>query len=373
MESITVTIGDESVPDGSLDEVILANALERVTGTTVTEAMSYYFRKLAPGGRFAATVPDLEFVAREYLAGHPVDVQGLMFGADGGNTSAFDREVLQEAMALAGLERISDDRPTPGYVSLQGFKPVTTDRRCVNTVAVLSAPRFGPVMHFRCANEAMANAAVPYHIWQGAFWHQILSEAIEKLLEGSPEYIITLDYDTVFTRADVVELYRLMRAYPEADCIAPVQSNRGKDAALFAIRGSDGKAKTETFAADFNRNLTRVHSAHFGLTIFRASKLAALPRPWMVPLPAGDGRWNGGDPANGIHGKTDADIQFWQNWQKNGNTLYLANRVVVGHIVEKIAWPGKDFRPVYQDLSDFAENGMPGAVERDGGRLAGAA
>lgn len=365
-----IELGDESVTDGSLDEVILTNALERVTGMTVADAMSYYTRKLAPGGKFTATVPDMEFAAAHYLNGEPIDIRSLIFGDDGANNQPFDRETLMEIMANAGLERIGDSPSSTGYVSLQGFKPVTSDMRCVNTVGVLSAPRFGPVMHFRCVNEGMVMAGVPYHIWQGAFWHQILSEAMEKLLEEKPEFIITCDYDTIFRRADVVELYRLMRAYPDADCIAPVQSNRGKDSALFGMIGKDGKAKTQAFAADFNRNLTRVHSAHFGLTIFRASKLAALPRPWMVPLPAGDGRWNDGDPSKGVHGKTDADIKFWQNWLDAGHTLYLANRVVVGHLIEKIAWPGHDFKPVYQDVSDFTENGIPASAHRDGPRLA---
>lgn len=359
-----VKIGDESIADGSIDEIELVGVLERLPHKEVSNAIVYCRRKLQPGGGITATVPDFEWAAKRYIEGQPIDVQSLVMGGDGGNGAIFDREALKESLVLAGFERIGEARAPEGHFAMRGFKPTSDEPICRNCVAVLSTARYGPMLHARCAFQAFYAARVPYQIWQGAFWHQVMSEGLESVIAEGAEFIYTSDYDSIFSRQDVLELYRLMKAYPEADCIASVQINRGRDAALFSIADKDGKPKSRVHAADFNRNLTRISTAHFGLTIFRASKLAALPRPWMSPMPAGNGRWNEGDQASGIHGKTDADIDFWHNWNKAGLSVHLANKVVIGHAMDVLGWPGRDFKTVYQTVSDYIENGIPAEVLR---------
>lgn len=346
--------------DGTLDHIEAVGFLETIPHKQVSETMVALARKLAPGGDLTATVPDFEWASSRYAAGEPIDVQSLVMGEDGQHCAIFDREALHESMALAGFERIVLADAPSGYFSLRGFKPhldAEVPQRCA---AILSGPRYGPLLHFQCAMRAFGGF-VPYDIHRGAFWHQILSNGMEQVIaDYAPEFIFTTDFDTAFSRQDVFELYRLMRVYPDADCIAPIQANRGKDAALFTIADENGVRKSRVFAADFARNLTRVYTAHFGLTIFRVSSLLKLPRPWMNGLPAGDGRWNEGDPARGIHGKTDPDIVFWQNWHKAGLSLYLANHVQIGHLVEAVKWVGPTHdRTFYQDLSDYNDHGMP--------------
>ena len=88
----------------------------------------------------------------------------------------------------------------------------------------------------------------------------------------------------------------------------------------------------------------------------RADALRKLPRPWMTATPNKDGRW--------AEGKVQADITFWRQWQEAGNGIYLANRVVVGHMEEMIAWPTKELGVMYQQATDWMDNGTPSEIVR---------
>lgn len=356
--------GRLSVDEASLDSLRVTGTLEYVPSADVPNLLRHWYDKLAPGGRIEIAVPDAAWIAKNYLAGQPIPTEDLLLGGESPKRSMYDEETLIELLADARFERIGAWVKRDGFVAVRAFKPMSSEVRCVNTVGVLSAPRYGPMLHARCALAAFGSAGVQYQVQMGAFWHQCLSEGIETMLGHGFEFIITADYDTIFSKQDVVELYRLMKAYENADCIIPVQMKRHEPSPLVGILDAQGKPRDRVGAHEFNRNLTRVHSGHFGLTIFRASAFKKLPRPWMTPKPAADGRWNEGDDNKGIHGKTDADIDFWQNWHKAGLTLFLANRVVVGHHVEVVMWPGKDLQPVYQTVQDYIEQGIPAEVVR---------
>lgn len=76
----------------------------------------------------------------------------------------------------------------------------------------------------------------------------------------------------------------------------------------------------------------------------------------MVPRPDSDGRWS--------DNKVDADIDFWFRWRDAGKTLYLANKVVVGHLEEVVSWPSRDFTPIHQSWNEYVEHGKPLEVAR---------
>ena len=341
--------------DGSIDLIKAHRAVERIPRADILPTLKSWVAKLAPGGRLVIECYDFEWLAKEYLAGKPINVQAAVMCDDGGSQAIMDRELLVELMANAGVERIAEHEKKDGWLALTGYKPSAPTARLDRTIGVLSCPRHGPIFHFRNANTAMFG--IPYEIHQGAYWHQIISEAIESVIAKGPEFVLTLDFDTAMHRADVLELHRLMDAYPEADAIVPLQSRRGGGLPMFGLVGPDGKPKNQAFLEDFDRNMVRIASGHFGLTLFRAEKFAKMPKPWMLGIPDGNGRWTtGGD---GVSGKTDPDIQFWQQWTACGNTVYLAPRVVIGHIEEKVAVPGRDFKPVYLDTSEYFERGIP--------------
>jgi hypothetical protein len=356
-----------NVEDGSCGEIRASHVLEHFSHHEVMDILRHWVSKLAPGGLLKIAVPDMEKIARAYLEGEAINVQGYIYGGQVDERDfhkcGFDAEVLLEMLLDAGLERVHDWSSSgdcaalPISLNLAGYRPISKLRVCKNTTAVLSAPRFGPVLHFRCAASAFGKASVPYQILSGAYWHQVLSEVIEtQLLNDQTKYIITCDYDTVFSYVDVLELYRLMEALPDADAIFPMQSKRCSDFALFGIKDKGGKPVTSLPVYQLSRNVLPVASGHFGLTIFRADRLRELERPWMNSYPNEDGRWG--------EGKQDADIHFWKNWLDKGNTLYLAPRIVVGHMQEMIAWPGQDLKPIYQTTVDYDNGGMPEGARR---------
>jgi predicted SAM-dependent methyltransferase len=354
--------------DESVDEIRASHVLEHFSHTITGKVVKHWVDKLKPGGCLKIAVPDFEIIAKRYLAGEPVNVQGYTMGGhlddDDKHGAIFDKECLTEVMVDAGLERIgrweSDQGDCSGIsasLNLIGYKPAADIHEIGYVRACISSARFGPALHHRSAWQAFGLLKIPYDVSVGAFWHQIISESIERqLTDPNCQFVLTLDYDTLFTAEDVVELYRLMRAYPEADAICPLQSKRSSRDALFNICDENGKLKNTAYVSDFWNNLTRVTTGHFGLTMFRAETLRNHPRPWMVPRPDSDGRWS--------DNKVDADIDFWFRWRDAGRTLYLANKVVVGHLEEVVSWPGPDFSPIHQSWGEYCETGRPAEVNR---------
>jgi hypothetical protein len=360
-ESIDRIYGKEAypldVPDCSVEEIIASHILEHFPHGVAQEVLAHWVSKLQYGGCIKISVPDFSYIAQQYLNNKPINIQALVMGSQSDENdfhgTIFDEDCLRDAMISAGLERIGRWKPElnncagePYSLNLLGYRPHPNVDNPTGVVAVLASARFGPALHHRCAYESFMPLGIPYHTFSGCFWHQHLSEALEDLIANDViHYVIVCDFDTVFCKQDVVELYRLIRAYPEAHCIAATQIKRGSTVPLITT-------SREVTALDFMGNLTAVDTAHFGLTIFDADRLRALPRPWMQPKPGSDGRWH--------KDKVDADIDFWHNWKRAGNNLYVANKVIAGHMEELITWPGG----IHQTLNDYAVNGIPAEVPR---------
>lgn len=191
--------------------------------------------------------------------------------------------------------------------------------------------------------------------YTGAYWDQCLERGIEEAIEQeSPDLILTVDYDTVFTRRDVATLIQLMMVHPEVDALAPIQAARGRDTSLFTVHGEQVGDVVHVPSSEFAGNLKRAATAHFGMTMMRAECFGKLPRPWFQHVPAPDGTWG--------EGRRDADIAFWDKWETAGNSLYIANRVPVGHLEMMIRWPGQDLRAIHQDYGDWRKTGTPKGV-----------
>lgn len=358
---------DSVVDDGNVDEIYASHILEHFGHGECSSVLNHWVKKLRPGGRIRIAVPNFEWIADHYLKGEPINVQGYVTGGQVDtndiHASIYDRETLAEIMVNAGLERIGefaseykDSSSLEVSLNLQGFKPISDLTKLENVFAVLSAPRFGPVLHFKSAIEAFAPLGIPFKIGQSAYWHQILCELMEEAIEAGAEFIITCDYDSVFSTQDVLELYRLARAYSDADAICAIQMRRGTQFPMFGMVDNNGKPIGTIYKAAMERNLTKINTGHFGLTIIRVSALNEIPKPWMLPIPNDDGRWD--------EGKIDADVSFWAKWRVAKRKLCMANHVVIGHLEETIKWPGKDLRPIFQTPVDFLNNGIPAEVRR---------
>lgn len=358
---------------GSVDEIRASHILEHFSHHEAAAVLAEWVRVLKPGGKLYVAVPDFERISRAYLDGQKLPVQSYIMGGHVDehdyHRCLWDRELLTEAMKYVGLTDIkawqgnNDDCSTlPISLNLVGTKPATQPRAIGQDVAaVMSMPRLTFTDNMFCAFEALVPLGIRLTRSSGVFWNQCLTEMLEGAIADGYKYALTIDYDTVFTSGDVRELYRLAEEHPEADAICAMQQKRSSEHVLFTIENPDGTAVTELDYSALEPDLLRVQTAHMGLTLFRCASFAKVERPWLQSEPDPDGRWTKPVLVDGRMqgGKKDADIAFWARWAKAGNTLYQANRVVVGHLQLVVTWPGPDLSPVHQLAYDYTMNGKP--------------
>jgi hypothetical protein len=195
----------------------------------------------------------------------------------------------------------------------------------MNIMAALSTPRLGFDDNFMCAFQHFPSRGIRILKLKGAYWEQCMERAIEKVLASGADAVLTCDYDTVFTGRRHRRADRAAEWHPEADAIAPLQVSRNGEPMLSL---EDGPVTPAALAGQ----LTRIRTAHFGLTLIRASAFAKMGKPWFWSQPDAKGGWG--------NGRRDADLGFWDKFAEAGCQLYSANRVAVGHLELMVLWPG---------------------------------
>jgi SAM-dependent methyltransferase len=347
-------------PDESVDEIVASHVLEHFPHGQISAVVKEWVRALKKGGRIRIAVPDFRLIAEGYLQGHAAPHESFLMGGqvDGNDfhQSIFDRDRLRKLLAENDLvllrpweSDIADCAAYPISLNLEGYKPFMSE---IKVSGAMSVPRLGFMDNLFGAMESALACKVKFRKHGGAFWGQSLTKVFEKILEeDEPDAILTLDYDSIFQPKHLANLMQLMMLHPEIDALAPIQSSRHLSTALFTVHGTDGENAPRVPLSEFAGDVKQVPTAHFGLTLIRADKLRALPKPWFhsVPSPAGD--WN--------DGHIDEDIEFWRKWQRAGNSLYLANRVSIGHAELMVRWPGEDLQVFFQSMTDFNASGVP--------------
>lgn len=262
---------------------------------------------------------------------------------------------LRNMLHATGFHRVRPHVPKDaikGMTYMEAFKPAVTPTQGV--IAVMSLPRYGLTSNFGAVTRAMTPLRIPLQQGFGVYWSEVMTGLFAKLAAEDWRYILTIDYDSVFDAADVLELIRLMDATPDAGAICGMQMRRTKPTPLLTM--PDGA--TSVPAGMFEQDLTRVRTAHFGLTLIRAECLRRLSRPWFQATPDSDGEWK---PERGY---VSADVGFWHKFHDEGHALYQANTVAVGHVEEMIVWGDRALRPVIQNMDDYRANGIPDEVLR---------
>ena len=350
--------------DASVDEIRASHILEHFSHRATIQVLRDWVRVLRPGGKLRVAVPDFKVCAEAYLSGKPVDIQGYVMGAQTNvgdfHGAIFDEEELRAALKQAGLTNIrkwSDDSndcsSLPVSLNLEGAKDAPLQLR--NVSAVMTLPRFGPTWLTRIL-EQLRVLNMPYTESHGVFWGQALTLAIETALRTNPDYILVIDYDTVFEADDVRELYRLMQTCPNVAAVCATQMGRDRDTVLITIQDGKGEAKKSLAPSEVNAELLPVATANFGLTMIRADVFRKLPKPWFRATPNERGEWT--------DGRTDEDIHFWRQLAASGMSVCQANRVVVGHLQWTCTWPKRDLSPLHQFLTDYMKSGKPREVYR---------
>ena len=212
----------------------------------------------------------------------------------------------------------------------------------MNAVALCSCPRLGFMDFMGNALVAFGNNRIGVHHLYGVFWAQALEEGMKECVEAGYEFIFTCDYDTLFKDSDVKTLLDLITAHPEVDALTSFQVGRFGSVLL--------STKDSLLSKDELKNdIMPIETGHFGLTVIRASALKNLEKPWFFKQASSDGGWKKGSD------KIDEDIWFWKNFPN----LYLAPRVVVGHLELLVKWPDTELQSTYQELGHYRDVGKP--------------
>ena len=220
--------------------------------------------------------------------------------------------------------------------------------------AVMSMPRLAFTDNMFSALKALVPLGIDLEKGSGVFWGQVLTRLFEEHLDDGTEYLLSIDYDTYFTKNQVIRLLQLMVEYPEADAIIPLQIKRECDFPLIGRNTEDRKSITQIPAYEFEKELMPLSVGHFGLSIFRVSSLKKLKKPWFIPKPDKNDSWH--------DGRIDEDIYFWHNFTKSGLQLFLAPKIGLAHLQLVATIPGKiqdGFKPQHRYLTDLDKNGMP--------------
>lgn len=263
----------------------------------------------------AAGRPDVGYAYEVlYARSDVVETQNFASGTDGQNLCLINR--------LDGLEAPKDD--------------------LIRLCAVMTTGRLGFLSTMDCVFSVLTQ--VPHQGFirtEGVFWNQNLTRSIEDAIAKGANYILTIDFDSLFTPDDVKRLVCHLHDNPDVDVIVPLQMRRENGGLLIA---SDGEV-------DLRESLIPIIQGHFGLTMIRANVFDKLSKPWFQEVPDASGGWG--------EGRTDSDISFWRNCRENGVKTVAAPDVVIGHLELVASWPNQAFQSVYQTLNDWRSVGKP--------------
>lgn len=191
-------------------------------------------------------------------------------------------------------------------------------------VSVMSVPMCGWNPHWGCHLAAtrpfeFADEIVAFGCW----WDHSISNSIEDVLDQGADWILTMDYDSMFTADHLSALMKRFGDNPHIDALAPIQPRRGDDPTPLMTRGSET-------SVSFGSEPIEADTAHFGLTLFRAESFAKMSKPWFLHEPDKNGSYRS-------KSRTDPDIYFWRKWKDSGNTLFVDPLVSIGHLQPMVA------------------------------------
>jgi SAM-dependent methyltransferase len=348
---------------GTVDEVYASHVLEHIHHSKTLDAVNEWVRVLKPGGRIRIAVPDFHKVFRQYKDGEMSDDM-LAAWLHGSHDVATDRHqaVLNHENLTAMLRRCAVDdiaifKPEyddcsklPMSLNMEGFKRQIVVPKDPKVAMVLSVPRIGFMDMVDGIADTCRKLGWPFYKWGGTEWGKGLTQAVQNAIRDfDPDYIMCLDYDSVFTAEDCRELLRLMQRNPDVGAIYPAEAHRHGDLPLgYDMNGT----------IDYRGELTQVPSGHFGCTIIRRKIFDDIPHPWFFSCP---------DPKTGLWNQNniDADITFWALMGIHGWHTCQANNVQIGHMELCVKWMKPD-GIIWQPIQHYRKHGKPPNAQFDG-------
>lgn len=296
-------------------------------------------------------VPDLDANIKAYGKGDGGCEQKLL--AEGRFKSFWNKPKLCAALDHAGfmVVHLVHTRELTMHVRAMRYPLKTPELPMKGIRAVMSLPRVTWTTTASVLHEACMNLGIECSRSTGVFWGQCLERMIEQCVKDGMEYILTVDYDSVFDQHDIVRLWQIMEANPDIAALCPIQIQRDKCNTLASIKDADGKFVENVSMEAFQTDAMDVMSGHFGLTLIRVSALEGIPRPLFHSTPDPNGGWN--------DGRIDEDITFWLRLGEAGRRVCLCPRVRIGHLQLVLTWADDHFQAHHQYYPDYIDNGRP--------------
>lgn len=337
-------------PDNSVGDIRASHILEHLSWRDVPAALEEWKRVLKPGGRLRVAVPDVE----KLLAARTTDklwaykLMGGQIDENDFHKSAFDEPRLIAYLRQAGLTNINrwespntDTAADPMSLNLEAFKPLpeAPESLTIKIKGVMSVPRIG----WNDAGVAIEGALNPFGIhcerFNGVFWGQCMQRAFERGVEEGVDWILALDYDSMPLPEHLSHMMQVLGSRPDIDALAPLQMRRGMEYPLLT--------QANTTELEVTGEPIKVHTAHFGMTLFRVDSLKDLPKPWFASKPDAKGEW--GDD------RQDDDIFFWHQWRLAGKTVYVDPQARIGHLELMVSEFDEDMTPRHIPIGEWWE------------------
>lgn len=324
-------------PDNCIQEIRASHILEHFSIADARLALKEWLRVLVPGGRIRVAVPDIQKAVLIKGQLRQFVLMGGQQDEDDFHRSNYDEELLESFLISAGFVNIQpwesdglDTSSHPASLNLEAFKPTEAIGEAYNLKAVMSIPRLGFNDTWGCVQEAFARRGIPVAGYQGAFWGQCMQRAFNDAVAAGVDWILTVDYDSMFTADQLDHLLEIFKHNPKIDALAPLQVKRGEHVHMLTPIEGPRSGRIE-----IGRWPIEVATAHFGLTLLRVESLKKLAKPWFQCVP---------NPENGEYDdeRQDGDIFFWNRWREAGNTVYIAPTVGIGHLETMCAWVNQE-------------------------------
>ena len=417
------SIGSEAYPleysAGSVAEIRASHILEHFDHASVPAVLADWVRVLEPGGRLRLSVPDFDLICdarrsrnpkwRHYLMGGQIDANDF-------HHTVWVEDDLRQTMRAAGLVAIDrwsaeplalDTASNPISLNLEGVKgvekidagattataPTVTaggvselppNAQRIKIACLTSMPRVGFNEHWGCLADAVRAHGIPVRMGGGVYWSQSMQRLLEEAVVLDLDWVLTVDYDSMFNARDVGDLLQRFAGLPAADALCGLQTKRNSHAPLFTRDGSAGEVNIDGRRGDNGQahwTPFEAKTAHFGFTIFRIDALRKMPRPWFWHLPDARGGWDesadaasdtvarlpgpapwlervykavGLDAAR-MDSRLDADIFFWHQFGEAGHRVFVDPNIRVGHLELKVSGLDGELKPTTHGVSEWRD------------------
>lgn len=354
----------DGIADGQLDCIRASHVLEHISHRETVAVLREWSRALRNGGTLLVAVPDFDKIVAAYASGTQ-QVESVLMGGhldqNDAHYAIFNRDKLTAALAVAGFD-VTEEWAGSGDCSSSwcslNLVAVKRGRRrypvtpMPDMVCMMSMPRLAWTDNMTCMVDACSRLRIPFVRATGVFWGQSLERMMTSVLqEAKHEWIVTCDYDSVFTPQDIVAL-RTIADEHGLDVLAPLQVGRDRNDILAKLDDGTGNPRKTLDRSELALDHLPCLHAHFGLTLIRVSALRKMPHPWFLGSP---------NPQNGCwdDGRTDDDIHFWKVARAAGLKLSIAPQVSIGHLQVLISWPTDSLTTVHQYVRDYQNEGKP--------------